>query len=295
MQRVSRLIAALSLILGFAFFASPIFAGNADAALGSSFQSGRLGGPESAFKSRFGTGTGSLSTGVTFTPASGYGSVVAKFDKDRAVDVVITPVVGTDWTTDEAFTAALDLLPDGVRLVSTPLDSGDGRLVLTCQSSTIAKEFSSADYKRLKHAGAPGECYALESPDSPTTVNAIELSIGRAGGLKTAAPTATATTEAPLPTPTATAIPPTATPDTRTYVADDGCTYMVATGAFVSCPPTPTADVSAPPIDGGGGGTEPPVAPGGGATALCNDGTYSYAAHHQGACSSHGGVNIFYK
>jgi Protein of unknown function (DUF3761) len=38
-----------------------------------------------------------------------------------------------------------------------------------------------------------------------------------------------------------------------------------------------------------------PVAPGGGATALCNDGTYSYAAHHQGACSRHGGVKVFYK
>jgi chaperone required for assembly of F1-ATPase len=31
------------------------------------------------------------------------------------------------------------------------------------------------------------------------------------------------------------------------------------------------------------------------ATALCNDGTYSYAAHHQGACSKHGGVKEFYK
>jgi hypothetical protein len=30
------------------------------------------------------------------------------------------------------------------------------------------------------------------------------------------------------------------------------------------------------------------------ATALCNDGTYSYAAHHQGACSKHGGVKEFY-
>ena len=38
-----------------------------------------------------------------------------------------------------------------------------------------------------------------------------------------------------------------------------------------------------------------PVAPGSGATALCNDGTYSYAAHHQGACSRHGGVSVFYK
>jgi hypothetical protein len=39
----------------------------------------------------------------------------------------------------------------------------------------------------------------------------------------------------------------------------------------------------------------PAVAPGNGATARCNDGTYSYAAHHQGACSSHGGVEVFYK
>lgn len=44
-----------------------------------------------------------------------------------------------------------------------------------------------------------------------------------------------------------------------------------------------------------------PVAPapapvdGGGATALCNDGSLSYAAHHQGACSHHGGVATFYK
>ncbi|MFE4995514.1 DUF3761 domain-containing protein [Streptomyces mirabilis] len=36
-------------------------------------------------------------------------------------------------------------------------------------------------------------------------------------------------------------------------------------------------------------------AAGNGATALCNDGTYSYAAHHQGACSHHGGVAVFYK
>ncbi|MFG2794278.1 DUF3761 domain-containing protein [Streptomyces sp. NPDC048419] len=34
---------------------------------------------------------------------------------------------------------------------------------------------------------------------------------------------------------------------------------------------------------------------GSGATALCNDGTYSYAAHHQGACSHHGGVAVFYR
>ena len=31
-----------------------------------------------------------------------------------------------------------------------------------------------------------------------------------------------------------------------------------------------------------------------GATALCRDGTYSFAAHHQGSCSHHGGVAQFY-
>jgi len=38
-----------------------------------------------------------------------------------------------------------------------------------------------------------------------------------------------------------------------------------------------------------------PVVPGGGATARCHDGTYSFAAHHQGACSGHGGVQVFYR
>jgi hypothetical protein len=34
----------------------------------------------------------------------------------------------------------------------------------------------------------------------------------------------------------------------------------------------------------------PPNAPPAGATALCDDGTYSYSQHHQGTCSHHGGV-----
>jgi uncharacterized membrane protein YgcG len=46
---------------------------------------------------------------------------------------------------------------------------------------------------------------------------------------------------------------------------------------------------------GGTSGSGGSSAAGSGATALCDDGTYSFAAHHQGACSHHGGVAVFYK
>lgn len=39
----------------------------------------------------------------------------------------------------------------------------------------------------------------------------------------------------------------------------------------------------------------PAPAPGGGATALCVDGTLSYSANHQGTCSHHNGVAVWYK
>jgi hypothetical protein len=40
------------------------------------------------------------------------------------------------------------------------------------------------------------------------------------------------------------------------------------------------------PVQGGG-------APAG-ATAKCNDGTYSFSQHRQGTCSRHGGVAVWY-
>jgi hypothetical protein len=55
--------------------------------------------------------------------------------------------------------------------------------------------------------------------------------------------------------------------------------------------PGPGATSPAPPS------AAPPSAPvnhPAGATAKCNDGTFSYSAHHSGSCSHHGGVALFY-
>ena len=61
-------------------------------------------------------------------------------------------------------------------------------------------------------------------------------------------------------------------------------------GAPVAKPtPAPTTQASPPPV------TSPPVqGPPAGATALCNDGTYSHSQHRSGTCSHHGGVAIWY-
>lgn len=67
-------------------------------------------------------------------------------------------------------------------------------------------------------------------------------------------------------------------------------TQVTAVGSYVR-PAAPAA----PAVPAAPAAPAAPVAPGNGATALCHDGTYSYAAHHQGACSWHGGVAQFYK
>jgi hypothetical protein len=65
--------------------------------------------------------------------------------------------------------------------------------------------------------------------------------------------------------------------------------YQTYIGTPATTTPTTHPATSQPPA------AQAQVEPGNGATALCNDGTYSYAAHHQGACSRHGGVKVFYK
>lgn len=113
-------------------------------------------------------------------------------------------------------------------------------------------------------------------------------------GVSTSDPTATSTT-APTatdtPTPTDTPVP-TLTPTPTAYIAptqstiqyaqptiaqDQGLSnnnyYMNSSGNEVHSPADST------------NGSVPA-----GATAKCNDGTYSFSQHHSGTCSSHGGV-----
>lgn len=66
--------------------------------------------------------------------------------------------------------------------------------------------------------------------------------------------------------------------------------WWTAYKKYVGAPPSGTSYVRPRPTH-----SPSSVAAGTGPTAKCNDGTYSYAAHHQGACSHHGGVAVFYR
>jgi len=101
----------------------------------------------------------------------------------------------------------------------------------------------------------------------------------------------------PLPADTSDAAP--TVPSTAAYPTTTPPPAAPRTPAVprpVPATPTVQAAVTAP------GTPQPPPTPtpttqadaASGATALCNDGSLSFAAHHQGACSHHGGVATFY-
>lgn len=327
MHRLQRVLTVLSLVLSLSVFGGPLLTGPSHAAA-SSQHDGRLGGSSASFASRFGSGKGSASSksGVTYRSAD-YASIVVLFNKDRAIAIDLKPATG-DWAPDAADSAATNLLPTDDTSTFKRLDTGDGRFEVACHSRDLGKVFSSSDYKKLNHKGVAGDCAYLLSPTAIGDVSELSLSIGRAGALDRPAPVGAA---APIATSVA---EPTAAPDTSTFIGADGCTYANATGAQVSCPaPASNGSTSGGSTNGGssggstndgstGGSTSggdtgtytgadgctytnvdgnqiscPVVAdsPPAGATAQCNDGTYSFSAHHQGTCSSHGGVAVFYQ
>jgi hypothetical protein len=79
------------------------------------------------------------------------------------------------------------------------------------------------------------------------------------------------------------------TPNTTPEITTPAPQVTRASTTSQPAPPTTRPVATLPPT------TQAPTTPGNGATAMCVDGSYSYAAHHQGACSHHGGVAQFYK
>lgn len=108
----------------------------------------------------------------------------------------------------------------------------------------------------------------------------------------------TASTTAPVPTLSSTpAVVATTTPPVPAYTAPPSAAYIPAPAQAhvpppaTALPPVPAGDGSYTNVDGKS--IPDPVsaaAPPAGATAQCNDGTYSFSQHHSGTCSSHGGV-----
>jgi hypothetical protein len=99
-------------------------------------------------------------------------------------------------------------------------------------------------------------------------------------------------TTTPGPTPTSSTASPVATSTLTTPSTASASIYSQSPSNAPSsglATAVPTVSTSIVPVP------THPDSPPAGATAHCNDGTYSQAATHQGACSHHGGVAIFYK
>jgi glucan phosphoethanolaminetransferase (alkaline phosphatase superfamily) len=89
--------------------------------------------------------------------------------------------------------------------------------------------------------------------------------------------------------PSATPTPTHAPTPTRSYTPTPIPTKYILPTAIPTAQ-FPTATPTAPVVT-----SQQSVQNNNGATALCNDGTYSYAQNDQGACSHHQGVKVFYK
>ena len=102
-------------------------------------------------------------------------------------------------------------------------------------------------------------------------------------------PSVVATTSAPAPTVSATpeAVPTTAVPPAAPTVAAPAAgTGAGNGGGAAACAADEYRNVDGVCVHRPVPANQPPA----GATAQCNDGTYSFSTHHSGTCSHHGGV-----
>jgi hypothetical protein len=70
---------------------------------------------------------------------------------------------------------------------------------------------------------------------------------------------------------------------------------VAAVGFWIYNGATDTSSNPGPPTTGGGSHVHTQAPKYDTPTAKCEDGSYSYAANHQGACSYHGGVAVWYR
>ena len=147
---------------------------------------------------------------------------------------------------------------------------------------------------------------AKGAPPAPVDI------VSPAAATSTATHPATTTSDAPAttsPTTTDAPAPTTSNPTTTVAPVPAPTTPAPATVRVVPAPLAPApVPAPAPAPSGGSCGMDSyvnssgncvhdPVAapsPPPGATAMCNDGTYSFSQHHSGTCSGHKGVALFY-
>lgn len=122
-----------------------------------------------------------------------------------------------------------------------------------------------------------------QTPTAGSSADAsVEIDMGAVKTDETCPGAAPTTTPAPTATPSPTRT--TATPHPKPSPTVTHHTSATTSGGSGTSSST----------GGGSTYTEPTADGHGGATALCNDGTLSYSAHHRGTCSHHGGVAEFY-
>jgi len=172
---------------------------------------GRLGGDQKSFEAQYGAngGQNEVIHGLDYA-IEGFGSATVLYRSDTVISVTLTAnrvqhlplneADDMDWSGETADATAFQFAPKDVKSNKKRLDTGDGRQEVACSSSTVAKAFSAAAWKKLKLGGKPGECHYLLSPDSAGNIYQIEIGLGRAGSLDKPQPT-------PSPTPRATSTP----------------------------------------------------------------------------------------